>query len=740
MSTNNTHSNADFTKVAIPSGFEYSSDGAHLPIEFYLEVFPKSTEIYLKLGYFSSSAIRVLAFGFAQFIANGGSIKIITNHYLYDDDKKLLDPSEFGLECKQDSLLGDLKWLYGELNSEGEHFLNCLKFLTAAGRVEITPVILKPSSMTHYKQGIFVDGLGNQLFMEGSCNFTAHGLLENGETLSVYRSWGSDFEKAKLEGKKEEFESIANKKNGKYEYLGPESIINALTELGKDLSLDQLLREEAKLTETVDYKWKLSRVFQRYTKELEETLKQCDSEPRFPFDSSPRPYQIEAYENWLAAGKTGVFAMATGTGKTITALNSLLSEFQKDQSYQAVILVPSKVLVEQWYEEARQFNFQNTYMIHSGVNWKPEIRQLLSALKFDPKQSFVIIVTYQTFSGSTFDNTIRQLPVNTILIADEAHNIGAEKVRHVLPSIPWQRRIALSATPKRIYDQAGTEALEEFFDSTEPYTYSFSLDRAIEEGFLCQYKYYPHLVSLNDDESERYIEISNQLARYYSREDDRLESNEVVKRLLLKRKRIIHKAAGKLDAFSEILSSHLKGGGQLRYTFVYVPEGDDDKGNSILKKFINKLSEVAPSVRGYAYVHKTQNKAEVLDNFEKGYFDVLFSMKCLDEGVDIPRAELAIFCSSTGNPRQFIQRRGRVLRKHHDKSLAIIHDLVVVPSSGVTADNWNLERNLLKNELMRVIYFASLASNYYEAMEECTSVADRYGLDVYALQEELRSV
>ena len=150
------------------------------------------------------------------------------------------------------------------------------------------------------------------------------------------------------------------------------------------------------------------------------------------------------------------------------------------------------------------------------------------------------------------------------------------------------------------------------------------------------------------------------------------------------------------------------------------------------------LNDSYPSVKAYAYTSTSENNKEVMENFEQGFIDILFSMKCLDEGVDIPRAELAIFCSSTGNPRQFIQRRGRVLRKHPDKSTAIIHDLVVVPRQETDQDTFLLEKNLVKGELSRVIYFASLSSNYYEAMEVCAPVAEQYELDIYSLQDELR--
>lgn len=106
-------------------------------------------------------------------------------------------------------------------------------------------------------------------------------------------------------------------------------------------------------------------------------------------------------------------------------------------------------------------------------------------------------------------------------------------------------------------------------------------------------------------------------------------------------------------------------------------------------------------------------------------------MKCLDEGVDVPRSEMAIFCSSTGNPRQFIQRRGRVLRTHPDKRMAELHDLVVIPEVAHDTDSYRMEQSLLKRELIRVNNFALLSENPSYSDIELREVMDYYGLNLY---------
>ena len=332
----------NFRKIKFPQDLEYSSDSEDLPLQFYLDVFPVSKEIYLKLGYFSSKAIQVLAYGFAQFIYNGGTIRVISNHFLYENDKELLDlGNEIVTDGGDDPLLHDLKWIHENLNGREQHFFDCLKFLIRNNRLEIIPVVLKPGRMAHYKQGIFEDNENNRVFMDGSCNFTANGLLENGETISVHRSWGDGSEQRKIKSKYQDIQSIAEKRNEKYEYLTKDKVIDAITSIGRDKELKELLEDELGLhsdepgaPDTMAQK--LRSLLRKYEKDLVEKIKLFERTPRFPFSSGPRAYQVEAYNSWVANDKKGIFAMATGTGKTITALNCLLRELEQNGTYQAL--------------------------------------------------------------------------------------------------------------------------------------------------------------------------------------------------------------------------------------------------------------------------------------------------------------------------------------------------------------------------------------------------------------------
>ena len=227
------------------------------------------------------------------------------------------------------------------------------------------------------------------------------------------------------------------------------------------------------------------------------------------------------------------------------------------------------------------------------------------------------------------------------------------------------------------------------------------------------------------------------------------ESQERLKMLLLKRKRIIHKAANKLSAFRQIVRRRMEEKGSLKYTLVYVPEGNkpdnfeadifdqsdtiafDPETEHLIDDFTRIVRDMDSHIIVRQFTSESTDRDAMLKGFADGSIDVLTSMKCLDEGVDVPRSELAIFCASTGNPRQFIQRRGRVLRTHKDKRFATIHDLIVIPDNVFDEECYALEKSLVESELKRVRDFALLSENLNDTDDELKEVLDRYCLSIF---------
>lgn len=732
----------------------YRSGSENEAVQFYLDGLCNSSKFDLLLGYFSSSAINVLSLGFASFLYAGGTMRMVINNVLSKEDR---DAIQAGKE--KDLLVGiidlsDIKNLRLTLDEYGKHFFECLSWLIAHDKIQIK--IIRPKDgkgISHYKSGVFFDG-SDYVGFRASCNFTAFGLLENLEELDSYLSWENGRSNKWIKGQNKYFDKIFTGDADFVEYLGIEDICIAIRNEFGDKSINDLVIQEKELIETkskVLENRKVRKTLDRITKRIEEIVR----EPKFPYPSGAREYQVAAYKSWASNGFKGIFAMATGTGKTITSLNCALEEYRKNPAkiYHILILVPTITLVEQWEKEVLSFNFQEVYKISSKVDWQNQVTTLISSSKRIPV-SFVLISTYASFVKDKFQNLIKDLPDDTIFVADEGHNLAAPAVARKIKDFRLNKRIGLSATPKRIYDPEGTAEMEKFFEDSEPYTYSFSMERAINEGVLCQYYYYPHTIKLTEEEMNAYIEISIQLSKLYRFGKGDPEKESIIERLLLKRKRIIHKAANKLAAASEILKQQYKEKGNLKYTFIYVPEGEtfdirEDGDELVVEniRLINQYTREAAKINEKILVNQfisgMKDRDEILKQFQKGEIDVIASMKCLDEGVDIPRAETAIFCSSTGNPRQFIQRRGRILRTHPEKKYAVIHDLVVIPDYELEiegTDTFELEKGLVRKELERVMYFASLSKNPYFTEDVFTEVCNHYHLNIYTIQNELASV
>ena len=549
-----------------------------------------------------------------------------------------------------------------------------------------------------------------------------------------------------MEEQIEYFNTTYSGLNTTVEYIPTDKIKEAISSLSRDKEIDELITDEKEL---IEFKRKSEKYLSKdILDKVEEEIFEYSTRPKFPYIQGPREYQKDAYHKWVSNGKQGLFAMATGTGKTITSLNCLLEEFKLTGFYKAIILVPTITLVNQWEEEVKKFNFNRILKISSRTNWKPRLSSLLANAARN-NTSFIIISTYATFTSELFSNYISRLPTDTILIADEAHNVGANSISKRLKQVTLEKRIGLSATPKRAYDVEGTTAMSEFFNDSEPYTFSYSMSKAITNNILCRYNYYPHIVQLTTEELEEYLIITKQLSKFFVDENVKSEAKKILETLLLKRKRIIHKASNKLSTTIGILKDQFEKKGHLKYSFIYVPEGksssiseyssENEDENRIINQFTTAIGNIDQSIFVNKFVSGLSNRDEILDQFRRGDIHVLASMKCLDEGVDVPRAEFAIFCSSTGNPRQFIQRRGRILRQHVDKNLAVVHDLVVIPIIDNTdEETFETEKKLVRSELERVMYFASLSQNLYHSEEVFSEVCSHYGLNLYSIYNQLQ--
>jgi len=720
---------------------DYKTGSENEPLQFYLDGLANSSEFNLLLGYFSSSAINLLSVGFATFISKGGKMKMVINHLLSSKDKEAIVKANEGCINKVFDLT-DIVSLGRVLDEYDTHFFECLAYLIAKKRIEIK--VIKPKNgkgVAHYKSGVFSDGQDFAGY-KASCNFTLYGLSENLEELEAFLSWENGRSNKLIKKQLKIIDDYFTEKDEDVEYIPVSEIEVVLKDrFGKKdineliVQEEQLLKKKMSLISNPKLKKSITRIFN--------DIEKIRRTPRFPYSEGPREYQVNAYNNWVVNDYKGMFAMATGTGKTITALNCLLNEYHKTKIYRAIITVPTTALVEQWKKECTKFNFKNIITVSSKENWDKNLAFFNTASKLIDT-SYIVIVTYASLPRPKFQSYFTQLPKDTILIADETHNLGSQGLLRLLPNIHLVKRIGLSATPHRKFDEVGNQTIQEFFNDEPPYIVSYSMEEALKIGWLCKYTYHPHIVELTDQEMKRYKEISLQLLRMglFNKETGAFRSTPEIEKKLLERKRIIHKAVNKLDAFRDILRNEFGKRKNLKYTLVYVPEGlesnfeetdfsiETDEENRLINEYTKAVCKTDDSVMVKQFTANSKNREEILKNFEDGNIHVLTSMKCLDEGVDVPRSELAIFCASTGNPRQFIQRRGRVLRLHKDKIHATIHDLVVVPEVSAEENNFEMEKNLVKKELERVVDFANLAMNKTDTYETLKNILDYYNLNL----------
>ena len=737
------------------------------PIGFFSECLCNSTQFDLMLGFFSSSAISILSDGFASFLYGGGRMRLIINDILTEQDRNAIST---GIATEEIPFfdITDIESLKTTLSERDAHFFDCLAWLIRNNRLEIIIIAPKDSiGISHTKSGVFFDGV-NVVAFDGSCNFSRTALVNNIESLTVSCGWDGDIEKAKIDNLKDDFETVFQGKNESVIYVKADNVKTRLTNTFEDKSLSDLLNDEYRvlqndlknksLPETVikaldNAKNRIEVAIEKLRKQKNEAIviSSVTTEPLFPYETGPRDYQKNAFESWKNNKQKGLFAMATGTGKTITSLNCLLEIYKRLGYYKALILVPTITLVEQWEVECKKFNFDNIIKVCSKTrNWKSSVTNLrmLEMSSTDDKLSYIIIATYASFVRSNIFPELSKFPKQKLLlIADEAHNMGSGQMINRLDEIPYLRRIGLSATPERQYDEGSNKRLMDFFGCADSFTFEYSMAEAIDNGALCRYYYYPHIVKLTELEMMEYVELSKKIVKMMGFKDT--DSQEMLKRLLLKRKRIIHKAENKKNIFRQIIQTQMQEKGNLKYTLVYVPEGnkpDDNQADMfdmtdtlptdedtvhLIDEYTGIVRDADSHIVVRQFTSVSKDREPMLKDFANGSIDVLTSMKCLDEGVDVPRAELAIFCASTGNPRQFIQRRGRVLRTHKDKHTSTIHDLIVVPDNSFDSECYSLERSLVKSELLRVRDFAVLSENLNDTDNELEDVLKHYNLSLF---------
>jgi superfamily II DNA or RNA helicase len=657
----------------------------------------ESTTYFRGVGFFSSGWLRLAAHGLAELVRNGGHATFVVSPILEESDWEAI---HLGSIARDNPIIKEvLERNISDLEkSLHEETRNTLAWLVADGVLEFLIAVLRDRPREgdyHDKVGLFIDDKGDKIAFHGSFNDSVKGSL-NGEAFSVFRSW--DPGQAVYVSKHEQrLRNLVADRNTQFEVF----------------TIPDAARESLIRLRTTAF-----RPYQLVTSPAFEAVATDFAVPVCPYNLYD--YQKKAIEKWLSNNCCGLWEMATGTGKTITSLAAATAAFTKNQRQALVILVPYLHLLDQWEEETRAFGYNPILCSSAHDHWYAKVSSCIDDFNIGARSHMTMIAVHDTASGDAFQKLLHRLPSDCLLLlADEVHSLGSTKLRNALSSHA-KMRLGLSATPRRWFDEQGTQLLFTYFDGI---VFEFSLEEAIG-SYLTPYDYNPVLVPLTAAEMEEYQELSARIALAAKMADSDEAGRIRLERLLLERVRIIWKAENKLSTMLNLLrcikDEKEECHEQVSHLLIYCAPGE----HATVLRNVSSLG-----LRCHEFVHYVplRERTRLLEAFGKGEIQVLIAIKCLDEGVDVPSTRAAIFMASTTNPREFIQRRGRILRRAPGKTTATIYDLVSVPP--VDGSTWtDAGRSVLRREMPRFAEFSLAARNQYAARHIVRDLLDQYGM------------
>ena len=675
--------------------YEYRSDESNIVTDFYTPCLRNATQYWRAVGYFTSNGLALNARGLATFIRHGGQMRLVTGPKLMADDIEAIQHgyAEKSTEARQIPASSPTP-AFEEVTDNQSALLT---WLIAHGHLDIKIAYPSdtdannPQAIYHEKMGVFLDNLGNAVAFGGSQNETVGGLLRNFESFDVHWSWDGPQE-PRVQQKLDNFNRLWDNVTERLE------VVDFPTAVTEELLIHQTVYDT-----TPDVPPDLPEIVE-------------PAVPYLPKGVVLRAYQSKAIDAWFENGCRGLWEMATGTGKTITALSALARLREEKGHLFVLIACPYQHLVDQWAEVVGQFGFEPILAYKSSRTWVNRLNAALVRYNWGACNIVCAITTQTTFIADPMQKLLSKLKRSAVLVADEVHHLGAERSRQKLTDV-FNYRLGLSATPNRWFDDAGTTLLKAYFTDT---VYEFSLDKAIKEGYLCPYYYHPHLVELTNDEFEEYERLTERISKFYPQVESG-EISEALERLLIKRARLLNTAENKLAKLEELLIDQVD---LLHHTLFYCAPGRID---SVLELLTNLRLRIAK----FTAEESTTKRQELLGMFASGHLQALVAMRCLDEGVDVPSTQTAYILASSSNPKEFIQRRGRILRQFPGKEHAEIHDFIAVPPleyRQYSTTTFATERKIVEKELRRFNEFAGMALNKFQARDIIWELAKDYNL------------
>ena len=658
--------------------------------------FRTATKVDCMVGFFSSEVLAALAPGLATYITGSkNSLRLIVSPLLRAEDRAAI---EHGLKSPAEIANRVLEELTVTEDLLQRHTLKCLSWLLCQGRIEIKVALMK-DALFHPKVWLFANG-GDVVVAHGSSNVTLAGIRKNVEQIAISRSWQDPNQRY-----------IADKLNYEFVRLWENRDENCTVIAMPEAIRHRLLRTYTSESPPTEDELRALYGYATGFVEARERLEPATIlPPNFAvpdwlrFEDGPFEHQGKAVAAWFKAGCCGVLEMATGSGKTITSMIGAHRLYRTHKPLLVVVAAPYVPLIEQWCDEIAPFGLKPVNLTTAGNVTKRtiELQKLKRRLRTGLSDVEVAVVSHDTLCTPEFLAPVEAFDCARLLIADEVHNLGRPSFINALPEF-FEYRLGLSATPIRQYDEEGTQALFGFFG---PVVFRFGLEEAIGRC-LVEYDYYVHPVYLTETEMDEWFDLTGKIKQNAWRSEDGTP-DEYLAKLLRDRRALLETASGKESMLRKLLDN--EDTGNLHHTLVYT----SDKGPTQLDN-VNRLLLSRNILFHQLTAQETGSRDKtkrIIRSFQDREIQVLTAKRVLDEGVNIPQISKAFILASTTVERQWVQRRGRLLRTCSaiGKTHSVIHDLLALPpglEEGLDPD----ARMLVRSELRRAQEFARLARN-----------------------------
>lgn len=689
----------------LPLKLSYESGKQDLINDFYVPVLSCAKRYDRIAGFFSSTSLAIAARGMAGLIKRNGTMRLITCQKLSLEDSKMIEKSIIDVESIiSNNFINEAKNITDQF--EKDH-IEALGWMLANGYLEIKIALvydkdrmctsdeIDKRSIMHQKVGLIYDEDLNSISFSGSNNESASGWLNNIEEFKVFKNWEPG-QREYFKSDQKKFEEFwTNTRDGVKIVDLPKAIMEHLIEISEDFNIERI-------------------ALSKYISTSNEENKKSELNLFF--------YQKDAVNMWLENDKKLMLEMATGCGKTRTAIGCIKEVIADTKTPVIIVSCPQNTLALQWKKEIDNLNvnIDKSIIIDGTIpKWKDLLTKNISQLTTGYYKNLMIYTTHQTSSSKYFIDVMKNVSdrLNRFFIGDEAHGLGAGKTKNALLE-NYNYRLGLSATPRRWFDEKGTENLINFFGKK---TFEFTIEDALStinpltgKPFLVNFYYHANFVSLTDDELYNYYKLSDRIKKMSNKKEPDEEYIKKLEFLLFERANIEKNAENKYEEFETILDEiELKE--QIQDTILFVSDDQIDRVMKILGKRRIKSHKFTQS-EGTKKMERYGNITEreyIIKLFKEGEYQVLVAIKCLDEGIDIPSAKRAIIMASSTNPREYIQRIGRIIRQADQKFEADIYDLIIKPDASYFIDEQfvELERRIFKKEMDRVKELSKNALN-----------------------------